>query len=65
MGTGTRTVTLLAALALVVAGCSSGGDDSGGGEGATPLAVRGLRSGGGHPALLADDADVWRVRPRM
>ena len=33
MGTGTRTVTLLAALALVVAGCSGGGDDSGGGDG--------------------------------
>ena len=31
MGTGARTATLLAALALVVAGCSSGGDNSGGG----------------------------------
>jgi len=39
MGTRTRTVTLLAALALVVAGCSSGGDDSGGGEGASSLTV--------------------------
>lgn len=35
MNTGTRTVTLLAALALAAAGCSSGGDDeSGGGDGA-------------------------------
>jgi multiple sugar transport system substrate-binding protein len=33
MGTGTRTATLLAAFALVAAGCSSGGDDSGSGGG--------------------------------
>ena len=39
MGTGTRTITLLAALALVAAGCSSGGDDSGGSNGGTSLTV--------------------------
>ena len=32
MGTGTRTATILTALALVAAGCSSGADDSGGGN---------------------------------
>lgn len=39
MGTGTRTTTLLAALALVAAGCSSAGDDSAGSSGGTSLTV--------------------------
>ena len=39
MGAGTRTTTLLVALALVAAGCSSGGDDSAGSNGGTSLTV--------------------------
>ena len=39
MGTGTRTTTLLAALALVAAGCGSGGADPAGSNGGTSLTV--------------------------